>query len=227
MKLNKACLLKSTKTGLEELGYRELPDTITPAQGLFIKIIQEQYYLTLGFTISRYYDNLFTASFYISRTTTWGLVGLDIPRQIYKRVGSFLTLEERQQLLKGEYAEQSKGDAWWCSENEGAVTDFIDVVRMAEPRFLNQPSLLLDIDNSQFFKEFAELVKETTKAVKIVEKGDDVGYQFIPQKIIDGIPVAWFKAAEKVIQANNLILNVNTVKRLGADAYRQHLLSKT
>ncbi len=65
MKLTKANLLKSTREGLAEVGYYEFKDTITCADGLFIKYVGNDFFLTLGLVKSRYYDWRFTADLYL------------------------------------------------------------------------------------------------------------------------------------------------------------------
>src|ERR1700712_5244362 len=100
MKLTKQNLIRITKKGLRELGYLEVKDTTSGAQGLYIKLIENDLYLTLGLTISRYYDSMFTASFYLSKTTIWAAIWGNMPENAYKRAGSFLTIEERKILLE-------------------------------------------------------------------------------------------------------------------------------
>jgi hypothetical protein len=227
MKLTKNKLIKLTKSGLEKLGYREFKDTITPAQGLYGKLLPSGLYLTLGLTISRYYDNLFTASFYLSKTTNWATFGQDIPNDSYKRMGFFLTGEERKVLLHREYSHQDSGDAWWNIEDENVINDFLKTVEVTESRFLNQHGLVEKIANSIFINELWKLAKRTIEKISDKIYIGEYNYKFIPPKNIDNIPIEWFKVAEKVITEEDAILNVNTVKRLAADAYRQQLLQSS
>jgi hypothetical protein len=218
MKLTKSKLIKFTNDHLKNFGYKEIKDTITPAQGLYIKPIKNGlYFLTLGLTISKYYTDLFTASFYLSKTTTWATFGGDIPNASYRRIGSFLTKEERKVLLEGEYSLQESGDAWW---NAGNVDGFIETVKIAETRFLNQLNLFDMINDSILINELSELASLT---IDMINNGywGDYNYRFVPDKPIDDIPIEWFKVAERIIVERNAILNNNTVKRLAADAYRQ------
>jgi len=84
MKLTKSQLIRLARIGLEELGYQQVRDTITAAQGLYIKAFQNGFYLTLGLTISRYYESKFTASFYLSKSIIWAAFWGDIPKNSYQ-----------------------------------------------------------------------------------------------------------------------------------------------
>ena len=224
MKLTKSKLIKITRNGLKELGYKEVKDTITPAQGLYIKIVEKDFYLTLGLTISRYYHSMFTASFYLSKTTIWALFGGDIPKNSYERVGCFLTKKEKEVLLEDTYSKEGVNDAWWNLENENVLEHFFETVKITEKRFLDQPGLFDKIKNSSLVNELHKLAKMVIEAIDSTNK-NEYNYQYIPEKPIDDIPMEWFKAAERVISNENDILNINTVKRLAADAWRQNLIT--
>lgn len=223
-KLTKSQLIKQTKAGLKELGFEEIKDTITPAQGLYIKPIGNELYLSLGLTISRLYDNMFTASFYLSKTTIWALVGNDIPKRSYERIGCFLTRDERLKLLDKEYSIQGITDAWWNAEYDSEVAKFLETVRITEPRFIEQPGLFDEIKRSSFVNELALLAHLVIKEMKAGFNLNEFDYHFLPTKPIDNIPLEWFKAAERAIVNCRGALNLNTVKRLAADAWRQSLL---
>lgn len=223
MKLTKAKLLNSVREGISDLGFCEFKDSITGAQGLFAKIIASEYYLTLGLTISRYYDSMFTADYYFSKTTRWGSVWGDIPAESFDRVGSLLTKTERRIYLDEQYNKEGVIDTWWDGQDKNEIFKFISVVRITETRFVDQPLLVEKINSSSSLKkliEYSNLV--ITKVLSGKIHSDN--YQFIPQKEIDDIPVDWFKAAEMVLIEQNGIINVNTVKLLGADSFRQFLL---
>ncbi len=219
MKLSKTKLLKETRDGLLELGYKEIKDKIGAADGLFVKVIASEFYLTLGFTKSLLYDWRFTADFYLSKTTIWAAVWGDIPRNSYQRVGVFLTENERKLYLDDEH-QSIGGDAWWSGDREGDYQKFIEVVKISEKRFLEQRYLFEEINNST---EVKELVEQVADVFSILDKGinEKSVFKFIPDKQIDNIPVEWFKAAEIALGIKQRILNKNTVKRLAADAWRQ------
>lgn len=223
MKLTKNRLIRLTKGSLKDVGYTEVKDTLTGAQGLYIKSIDENLFLTLGLTISRYYDNMFTASFYLSKVTSWGAIWGDIPKNSYERVGTFLTNEEKRFYLDAQYHKDGVRDSWWDEENQEAISHFIKTIIITEDRFINQIDLIQDIKKSVDVNELKELATATIHLFKSSYTGK-YSYQHIPKKPIDDIPLEWFKAAERAIVDIGGILNINTVKRLAADAYRQELI---
>lgn len=85
MKLTKAKLINATQDKIKNLGYKLFVDSITGADGLFIKRIRDEYFLSLGLERSNYYDSKFSASFYLSKTTIWGAWWGDIPKESYQR----------------------------------------------------------------------------------------------------------------------------------------------
>lgn len=220
MKLAKAKLLKNVRNELLKMGYEEIKDSITAAEGLFIKRLPSGFYLSLGFTISNFYDSLFTADFYLSKTTIWGATWGDIPREAYKRVSAFLTKEERVLYLDVTYNKEGAIDAWWSGDKEEDFDKFLQVVKITEDRFLKQDRLFDKVEEST---EVKELVDYVSGVFDIIDKGlDNMNeYQFIPDTKIGAIPPDWFKAAEIVLKNKRGILNKNTVKRLAADAWRQ------
>lgn len=219
MKLTKAKLIKETKDELNKLGYIQLKDTNGVSDGLYAKIIGDDFFLTLGLVISRYYDAKFTASFYLSKTTIWSAMWGDIPKDSYKRVGSFLTKEERKALLSDEDVQERINDAWW---NDDSISDFITTIRITENRFLQQVDLLNKIEMSSEVKKLAFF---SSQVIKELNNGQDIYmYSFTPKKEFDGIPLQWFEAAERVLFKESAILNANTVRRLAIDAWRQNYI---
>jgi hypothetical protein len=223
MKLTKGKLIQLTKKGLVELGYQLFKDTLSGAQGLYGKRIDDNLYLTLGLTIHRYYDFKFTGSFNLSQNTIWSACWGDMPRELYERVPFFLLKEERAKLLGENNYKNEAQDGWWDLENSDSVGKFLEAVKITEGRFLNQLGLTENIRNSSDIKELKRLSKEVLDNVDDFNDHRSI-YKFIPMKPIDDIPLTWFKVAENVIKNQRGILNINTVKRLAADAYRQKLI---
>ena len=223
MKLRKAKLIKSVKTSLEKLGFTEFKDTISGFQGFFSKRLNNGFYLTLGLTIHRYYDSMFTADFYLSKTTRLASVWGDIPLESDERPGVFLTKEERKLYLDEEHNAEGVVDVWWDGNHEKEVENFLRVIELTEQRFINQPELLKNIEDSKEIQELAALSDKTKKGVMLNQR--DLSFKFQPEKEIDGIPFIWFKAAETVLKETGGILNTNTVKLLAADAFRQNEMS--
>jgi hypothetical protein len=222
MKLSKAKLIKLVKPKLESLGFTEFKDTKSGLQGLFIKKINQDLYLTLGLTIHRYYENAFTGDFYLSKCTIIGATWGDIPNESYKRPGYLLTDEERSIYPEDEINVKGSYDIWWDGSDEKTVSDFLRVIELTESRFINQTELFKKIEDSKEVKilsEYAQNVKD------LVRKNSLQGsYRFLPAKVIDDIPLVWFKASEEVLTNAKGVLNSHTVVRLAADAYRQYQL---
>ncbi|MBO9565653.1 MAG: hypothetical protein J7621_22955 [Niastella sp.] len=223
MRLTKAKLLSKVREGLRKLEYKEVNDPVTAAEGLFVKNLSSGFFITLGFTISRFYDSRFTADFYLSKTTIWAATWGDIPLESYKRVGAFLTSEERALFLDTEYGTIEGGDAWWSGDNIDSFNNFLEAVKITEGRFLAQGDLFIKVEEST---EVQELVDHVSGLFAVIDNGVDNSrkYQFVPDKKLGDIPEEWFKAAEITLSNKNAILNKNTIKRLAADAWRQKVL---
>jgi hypothetical protein len=226
MKLTKAKLIKSATEGLEQLGYQLVKDTVTGAAGLFIKQVKNDYFLSLGFTISRYYESRFTVSYYLSKTTRWSAYWMDIPRESYERPGKFLTKAERKLYLDDEYNQEGVIDVWWHGDNLEEIKKMLEVIKITESRFLEQENLFKKIDESIAVKE---LVSCVNTAIGLLSKETDTkfSYQFLPHKSIDDIPPILFKVAEKALVHEKAILNLNTVKSLAADVWHQIQIKKS
>lgn len=219
MKLTKAKLNKILKPSLEGLGYIWFKDTISQFQGLYVKKVFSDLFLTLGINISRYYDNSFTGDFYLSKTTRIGSVWGDIPEKSYQRVGSLLTEDElKNYMVDGTIIK----DIWWNNLITASVDDFIFRVKQCEHRICNDVVLREQIEKS------IEVNKLHEYALKVIENVDTIpnrcNYLFIPSKEIDDIPMKWFMAAEEVLSSSNSIVNKNTVKDLASDSFIQFKL---
>ncbi len=210
MKLTKAKLIKVVEKKMYSLGYRYLKDSTTGAQGLFAKIVNAQYILTFGLTISRLYDSSFTATFYLSKSTRWGSVWGDIPEESFGRIGKFLSNDkEKEKIL----------DYWWDGDEAGLV-DFLSVIPEAEIRFLSQEDIFLQIDKSEEVKEFVEdallsfsILNQKEMVLKLRDLADS-GEKNIPAQLFD--------IAKDVLQLNRReYINKNTIQNLAADIWYQ------
>lgn len=219
MKLSKSKLINAVTPELEKCGYTMFKDTL--GQGLWCKKVRNGLYLTLGGVIHRFYDNAFTGDFYLSKTTRWASMWGDIPRLCYKRIGDILTDEEMKRynaLIDEEPA------GWWVYKDKSSACDFAEAVKEAERRFINQPDLIEQIEHSIEVKTLYDCAQSVIKNMESdIIDGD---YEYIPAKQVDDIPLDWFKAAEWVLKETQCPLNVNTVKLLAADAYRQKVLNE-
>lgn len=219
MKLSKVTLVKKTSDELNKLGYHEMKDKFIVADGLFAKILENGMFLTLGFTVSNFYEARFTASYYLSKTTTWGALWGDIPKTSYKRVGHYLSKEERK-LLAPEN-DENHSDVWWNYSIE-SIFSFIRAVQITEDRFLSQDGLIGEVKESSVIDRLFFLSNEVIAAYQDREIPDRE-YQFTPKKD-KFIDIKWFKIAEIILLNENETANSHTVRRLAADAYRQYYL---
>lgn len=212
MRLTKSRLIKRVKSGLSLLGYYWFKDSITGSDGLFVKKLPNNFYLSLGMNIHRFYEDCYTCDYYLSLTTCiysmWG----DIPLLSSKRPGELLTDEE--------IFPSRNHDIWWSGDD--SVDEFLAVVKITEPRFVTDVKLLNDIKKS---KDVNLLCKMSNETINKVDGLPDTIYPFILKKEIDDIPKKWFHAAELVLKNYENDINIHQVKRLAADAYRQHILT--
>ena len=179
--------------------------------------------MTLGLEVSRLYDARFTASYYLSKTTRWGSVWYDIPKESYERVGKYLTKEERKLLLNEEFCRDGVIDAWW---HDNEVDNFFRAIELTEPRFLYQ-DLFSKIEESIEAQKLSHYSSAVINAIQEGRVDELANYKFIPEKPINDVPLIWFKAAEAVVLNENGILNSNTVKALAFDAWRQYQIRKS
>lgn len=220
--LTKSKLVKLTSVELSACGYTLFKDSISGAQGFFTKKIGIDMYLTLGLIIHRFYENAFTGAFYLSKTTRWASMWGDIPRLCYKKIGDVLEQNENIVLSNENSFIDIDPIGWWKYKNQDTIKHFIEVVKISECKFISQQDLIKQINNSADVALLHNLAKSTILYYKDINLNDE--YDFLPSKPIDDIPLAWFKAAEKVLKTSEYILNANTVKFLAADAYRQFIL---
>ena len=90
MKLKKAKLISILKQDLESLGFVYFRDSSPLFQGTFYMKVEGDMFLALCLVINRFYDSLFTASYYLSPTTCVGATWGDIPKDSYESLGIFL-----------------------------------------------------------------------------------------------------------------------------------------
>jgi hypothetical protein len=216
--ITKAKLLKLLNPHLKKLGFIEFKDSNLGFQGLFCKKIKNGLYLTLGLTIHRYYDNFFTGDYYLSKNTIIGATWGDIPNESYERIGFLLKDTERAIYPEDEINVKGTHDIWWNASEEKSVLDFLRVIELTEPRFINQPELLLKIRESQEVKILFTYSKEVREMVASNLLNETT------EKKHGETPKIWLTAAEQVLKNNKEIVNTYTVKRLAMDAYRQKQL---
>ena len=221
MKLTKAKLISNLTPCLQELGYLWFKDSISPFQGLYAKKVGEGMFLTLGLTISKYYDDLFTGSFYLSRTTRIGCIWGDIPYKSYVRPGLLL---DDMEIVEFRNENSIKNDLWWKGLIPSSTKNFISCLILAENKLLGDEELHKQIICSS---DVDKLYADSHKTIDIVDKIPIFNFKYLPVKCIDNIPKKWFMAAEYILSTGNGVINKNTVKDLAADAYRQFVIGNS
>ncbi len=216
MKLTKTKLIKALKAKMENLGYYWFKDSISGAQGLFGKKVDDALYLTVGLNIHRLYDDAFTADLYLSKTTniycTWG----DIPKDCIERPGFLMTDEE---LAIHRDGHNLIKDIWWSCEN--TLDDFLFSIHLSELRMCHNDNLIRRINSS---KDVASLYKISSRIKKVINSIPNMTYSFVPEKEIDNIPIDWFKATEWTLCETGEKINQKIVNFHASDAYRQNVL---
>lgn len=155
---------------LEDIGYTAVfPEEV----GAIVQVSKKALdglFLTIGIEKSRLYTDRYTASFYLAPCLCWSWVPSDFPKCAYRRIGGFLSKEERRQLLSEEFWGNEVVDAWWGISDNGEMMKFIDSIKMAEPRFICQESIVDMVNASKRMNEFVEIVKKT-KTLRNVAAG--------------------------------------------------------
>lgn len=209
---------------IQKRGYIYFNDAVTGAEALFIKKVRPNYFLSLGFTISNFYDSRFTATFYLSKTTLWGAIWGDIPRNSYIRVGQLLNEYERTILLDTEFNQEGVVDAWWLTTDQ-EIKNFLKALDLAELRLLADRNLFNEIEKSSEVNKLAEYSALVISMVPNIKRGDSTLKNYF-QQCLEKVPAEWINVAEQVIRLKGGILNKNTVSRLASDAWRQNFLSQ-
>lgn len=223
MNLNKKTLIKALEKGLKDQHFIAFEDSFFGVSKLFIKIIKPNLFLTLGLETSRFEKDIFTGSFYLSKTTCWSCIWGDIPKESFKRIGALLSKTEKANFL-GDDFEATVEDSWWNSNNTDVFNDFLEAIQTAEINFII-PELVDEINRSKDAIDLYELSMKVISMIRNKEIIEDLDLKFVPEKEIDNIPKKWFNAAEIVLRNNNEVINKNRVRLLASDAYRMNVLS--
>lgn len=228
MKLNKNKLLKFIRNAMSNLGYVEFDDSMISDANLFVKP-EGDLFLTIGFTIHRYYNDKFTCNYYLSRTTNWAECWGDIPHMMtYVRPGKLMSQEERMNITVDENCKNNPfiTDMWWNAfDHEGnydneSLKSFIAAIRLTENRVAMQPEVIEKIYASTLLETIYNDVNSTIELAISEDYGND--FAFLPKREVKGVPMKWFKAAEVVLKSRLTPKNLTpyAVKSLAADASR-------
>ena len=213
---------------MSNLGYVEFDDSMISDANLFVKP-EGDLFLTIGFTIHRCYDDAFTCSYYLSRTTRWAACSGDIPYSMtYVRPGKLMSQEERMNITVDENCKNNPliTDMWWNAfDHEGnydneSLKSFIAAIRLTENRVAMQPEVIEMIYASTLLETIYNDVNSTIELSISEDYGNDFAY--IPKREVKGVPMKWFKAAEVVLRSRlaHKDITAYAVKFLAADAFR-------
>lgn len=213
---------------MSNLGYVEFDDSMISDANLFVKP-EGDLFLTIGFTIHRCYDDAFTCSYYLSRTTRWAACSGDIPYSMtYVRPGKLMSPEERMNITVDENCKNNPliTDMWWNAfDHEGnydneSLESFIAAIRLTENRVAMQPEVIEKIYASTLLETIYNDVNSTIELSISEDYGNDFAY--IPKREVKGVPMKWFKAAEVVLRSRLAPKDITAyaVKFLAADAFR-------
>ena len=213
---------------MSSLGYVEFDDSMISDANLFVKP-EGDLFLTIGFTIHRCYDDAFTCSYYLSRTTRWAACSGDIPYSMtYVRPGKLMSQEERMNITVDENCKNNPliTDMWWNAfDHEGnydneSLESFIAAIRLTENRVAMQPEVIEKIYASTLLETIYNDVNSTIELAISEDYGDN--FVFLPKREVKGVPMKWFKAAEVVLKSRLAPKNLTAyaVKSLAADAFR-------
>lgn len=228
MKLNKKKLLAFVRGAMSELGYVEFDDNLISNANLFVKSIGDLY-LTIGFTIHRFYDDKFTCSYYLSRTTNWAECWGDIPHRLtYVRPGELMTPQERYIMTVDGNCKKNPNisDIWWNAfDKEGEFDDislesFMNIIRLTEHRVIQQKDIVDKIYASKLLQSIYDNVNRTILHVQSESYRSD--FLFLPKKETKGVTMSWYMAAETTLRECDTsdYATSHRVKFLAADASR-------
>lgn len=227
MKLNKKKLLAFIRGAMSELGYVEFDDPSSDAN-LFVK----EYgglFLTIGFTISRLYEDSFTCNYYLSRTTSWSECWGDVPRKIYVRPGELMTPQERYDITIDPRCKNNPeymSDMWWNAFDSNGKYDSLslksltDAIILTEGRVSEQPNIIEKIYTSKVLEAIYNKVSRTIEIQQSESYGANL--HFLPSREVRGVSMKWHMAAETALRefGDRKCLCPFGVKRLAADASR-------
>ena len=212
MKLKKKALEKAMTPHLEKLGYHLFKDYDFV---LYAKKIQEGWYLMIGLTIARFYDDQFTVDLFLARYVIINYMSFDIPKDSSRRIGEMLTESE-----KLRYFGDTINDHWWSLYEDNPIDRIIELIQLVEPRLIGDEDLKQRIMSSKTAQEWYEKVQAVTRIFQSGVFSHDPVY--CPLKPKNGIPLDWFWAAETFTKEKGL--HPSWAQSLAECAYRQYVL---
>jgi hypothetical protein len=219
---SRKALLRAITKGLENLDYHETPVLTISGVFFFYKRVKDLL-LTLEVQFSVHYQDRFTASFYLAPTfehpgylpksPAWELA--------YKRIGHFLTPQERLLLLDPKECEPGIIDAWWIGYTPESVATFLEAVRLCEPRFLGQTGVFNAVHNSPEARAWLDMLRQVRELTDRLTTFP-VSLRHQPKRYAKEIPPQWYWAAELSLSQRFEAKNISStaVRRVAADAWR-------
>jgi hypothetical protein len=176
--------------------------------------------LLFGLEFSCHYDERFTGSFYLSRSFHWGYMLRTFPREAFRRIGDFLTTNERGRLLAKEFQAPGVVDAWWINFSEKNCVSLIEAFDLTVERFLAQPDLLYKVQSCKELQDYMEMANATIRAAKtLTQLPSQCTNQ--PTKPKMNIGLNWYWAAELVLLTNKpALVSKDYVQLLAVDSWR-------
>ncbi|MBF0784777.1 hypothetical protein E4T80_04685 [Muribacter muris] len=182
---------------MQALGYRQFPRR---NELYFIKDLKNGFYTMVYITFNRFDADEFTGDLYLSLYPSGLYVDFSNYEKCYRRrVGDFLLKEERQTLLNPylQNIENVGGAAWWYASDCEGLDNFIEALKISEPRFLAQKGIEQAVLNNKLLRRWYQtLVLEIIHLA--TEPSNQIEMELVAQPKTDPFKIGmqWFRAAE-------------------------------
>jgi hypothetical protein len=218
-------LARAVTSGIDALGFQALEGPGGGAAALFYKRCGDLI-LLLGLELSRLYDERFTASFYLSFSFEWAYMLPGYPRNAYRRIGGFLTAEERARLLDQEFLGPGVVDAWWIGFQAESISHFVEAVRLTEPRFMAQPGLEGEIRSCEEEQKHMNKIRRVISMAQTLRNPPPTLHHQ-PKRRWEKVSPSHYWAAEMVLaEEEPQLISSQYVQLLAVDSFRvAHLVT--
>ncbi|MCW8878536.1 MAG: hypothetical protein OQK51_15910 [Kangiellaceae bacterium] len=191
--MTKSKLVEYLTDELSELGFSRLPQFKDGLVAYYKKV--DGLFFMLSFYKSRFSREEITGDLSLARVPSPNSTSPDVPEYSTMRLGNLFTNEELEKL---EICRQpNERDLWWTGFDEENVKSIIRIVATAEPKFLNQESLISSVAQSSFQEKALENYNNVVELVMSKSVSRE-GAKLQPTKYPKGISEEWFLAAENV-----------------------------
>ena len=220
MQVKMSQLVRVVKSKFEKLGFTYFPHKTSWEGGVFCKKETDGMYLTLGMTKNRFYDCCFTVDMYFSTTTRTPAIWGDIPRKCYIRPGQLLSATDRETLS----LPLEPMDIWWDSLDNETIDSLVKSVELSEEKLMSDTELIEGVKHSVDANVLLERALQIIKCVQGGKEFERSMYQFVPEKVIHGIPLECFFATEQYKKEHLEKITKNGMYWDAANAYRMFKL---